>query len=88
MSTIPLARRVAATASASIESSKSMVPITSERWAGSATYGVVYDVRSAHPYSASDDAVVRLTIASSPPWPFIHCSCCSIRNSVPTPGVL
>ena len=36
-------------ASASIASSKSMVPITSERWSGSATYGVVYDVLSAQP---------------------------------------
>ena len=49
VSTIPLARSTAATWSASIDSSKSMVPITSERWDGSGTYGVVYDVRSAQP---------------------------------------
>ena len=30
----------------------------------------------------SEEAVVRLTIASSPPWPFIQSSCSAIRNSV------
>ena len=40
VSTIPFARRVAASAAASIESSKSIVPTTGERFAGSATNGV------------------------------------------------
>ena len=40
VSTMPFARRVAATAAASTESSKSIVPTTSERRAGSATKGV------------------------------------------------
>ena len=85
---MPLARRVAAIASAEIASSKSMVPMTSERWSGSGTYGVVYDVFSAQPYSASDEAVVRSTMPASPPWPFIQSSCSAIRNMVATDGVL
>ena len=47
MSTIPLARRTFATAAASTASSKSIVPTTSERSAGSATYGVAYSDFSA-----------------------------------------
>ena len=45
MSTIPFARRVAAIAAASIESSKSIVPTTAERFAGSATNGVACSAR-------------------------------------------
>ena len=41
VSTIPLARSVLATAAASTASSKSIVPTTSERLAGSLTNGVV-----------------------------------------------
>jgi hypothetical protein len=44
-----LARSVAVTAVLSIDSSRSMVPMTSERCDGSATYGVVYAVFSAQP---------------------------------------
>ena len=43
------AQDLAAIAAASIGSSKSMVPITSERWAGSATYGKAYGDLSAQP---------------------------------------
>ena len=50
VSTMPLARSAFATAGASIASSKSMVPMTCERSAGSVTYGVVYDVFSAQEY--------------------------------------
>src|SRR5205807_1125493 len=42
VSTMPLARRTAATAEASTSSSKSIVPTTSERLAGSATNGVAW----------------------------------------------
>ena len=49
MSTIPLARSAAATAAASTESAKSIVPTTSERLAGSATNGVAYSDASAQP---------------------------------------
>ena len=65
-----------------------MVPITSERSAGSLTYGNAYDDRSAQPYNVSDDWVVRSTMPLRPPSPFIQSSCSAIRNSVATDGVL
>ncbi len=49
VSTTPLARRVAAIAAASMLSSKSIVPTTSERFAGSATNGVAKSEASAQP---------------------------------------
>ena len=55
-STIPLARSVAASAAASTSSSKSIVPTTSERLAGSATNGVACGCRSAHPYRCAEDS--------------------------------
>ena len=48
-STMPLARSVAASAAASTSSSKSIVPTTSERLAGSATNGVACACSSAQP---------------------------------------
>ena len=48
-STMPFARRVAASAAASTPSSKSIVPTTSERFAGSATNGVANSRSSAQP---------------------------------------
>jgi hypothetical protein len=42
VSTIPFARSTFATAAASTESAKSIVPTTSERSAGSVTNGVAY----------------------------------------------
>ena len=45
MSTMPFARRIAARAAASTESSKSIVPTTSERLAGSATKGEAKSAR-------------------------------------------
>ena len=48
-STMPLARSVAAIRLASIASSMSIVPTTSERFAGSATNGVANDEASAQP---------------------------------------
>jgi hypothetical protein len=47
VSTIPFARRAVAIAAASTESSKSIVPTTSERLAGSATNGVANSLASA-----------------------------------------
>ena len=44
-STIPFSRSVAASAAASTASSKSIVPTTAERFAGSATNGVAYSLR-------------------------------------------
>ena len=49
VSTMPLARSVAAITAASTESSKSIVPTTSERLAGSATKGVANSLASAQP---------------------------------------
>ena len=48
VSTMPLARRVRAIAAASMSSVKSIVPTTSERWAGSVTNGVACADSSAH----------------------------------------
>jgi len=48
VSTIPFARSVAATAAASTRSSKSIVPTTSDRFAGSATNGRANSYASAH----------------------------------------
>ena len=49
VSTMPLARRVLASAAASTDSSKSMVATTGERSAGSVTNGVATGDRSAQP---------------------------------------
>src|SRR5262245_34629072 len=68
-STTPLERSVLATAAASTASSKSTVPTTSERASESCTYGVVYDVLSAHAYRRDDESVVRPTVHFSPPLP-------------------
>ena len=87
-STMPFARSVDATAAASTASSKSIVPTTSERFAGSATNGVVYEVRSAQPYRCSEDARVRATHQSRPPPSSIQPIWSASRNSVATAGVL
>ena len=58
-----------ATAAASTASSKSIVPTTCERAAGSATNGVAYVDASAQPYSRADESAVRATAQSRPPLP-------------------
>src|SRR5882757_5758597 len=85
---MPLARRVFATAVASIAPSRSMVPTTRERASGSATYGVAYSDFSAHVYSRVLESVVRATLHSRPPWLLIQSVCSAIRNSVASDGVL
>src|SRR5690606_32095076 len=72
VSTMPLARRILATWAASTASSKSMVPTTCERCAGSVTYGVAKELDSAHEYRREDESRVRLTVQSRPPLAFIH----------------
>src|SRR5215470_2533006 len=66
-STIPLARSTLASVVASTSLVKSIVPTTSERWAGSLTNGVANGDACAHPYSREDDSVVRSTHQGSPP---------------------
>ncbi len=63
---MPLSRSASVTAAASTPS-RSIVPTTSERSAGSLTNGVAYADASAHSYSRVDESVVRLTAQSSPP---------------------
>src|SRR5690606_20022044 len=58
VSTIPFARSALATAAASTESTKSIVPTTCERFAGSLTNGVANSEASAHSYSRRDDSRV------------------------------
>jgi hypothetical protein len=85
---MPFARSVEATAAASTASSKSIVPTTSERLAGSVTNGVVWALRSAQPYRCSEEARVRDTHQSRPPPSSIQRICSASRNSVATAGVL
>src|SRR5207302_2331162 len=60
-STIPLARSVAASAAASTCSSKSIVPTTSERLAGSSTNGVACSCPATQLYKCPEEAPVRAT---------------------------
>jgi hypothetical protein len=87
-STIPLARRTAATAAASTVPSRSTVPTTWLRAAGSVTNGVVYGVRSAQPYSRPAESAVRPVAQDRPPRARSHSSCSTSRASVATAGVL
>ena len=82
VSTMPLARRLFATAAASTDSSKSIVTTTGERSAGSATKGVANADASAQSYSACDDSCVRASAHCSPPLPLIQSSCDSSSASV------
>src|SRR3954447_3827896 len=88
VSTMPFARSTLATAAASTESSKSIVPTTAERLAGSETNGVAYGDLSAQPYRIDDDSPVRETHQSRPPRLFIHSIWSASRNSVASAGVL
>ena len=69
---MPLARRAAARAAASTESSKSIVPTTSERLAGSATNGVATSLRLGPAVEAAGgvggalDAPVEAAVAEHP----------------------
>src|SRR5437773_10106974 len=72
VSTMPFARSATATAAASTESAKSIVPTTCDRWAGSATNGVAYGDFSAHVYRRDDDSAVRAVVQARPPWPSLH----------------
>jgi hypothetical protein len=75
------------TVGASIASSRSMVPTTADRLAGSATNGVAYDDASAQPYSVAADCSDRLAAHSRPPLPLNHRSCWSSRKIVASAGV-
>src|SRR5690242_14757217 len=88
VSTTPLARSTFATAAASTESLKSIVPTTADRFAGSATKGVAYEDFSAQPYKIDEDSLVRETHQSRPPRLFIHSTWSASRNSVASAGVL
>src|SRR5881392_4378981 len=88
VSTIPLARNVLASSTASMDGSKSMVPTTCERSSGFSTNGEANDDASAHPYSVSADASERDAAHSSPPFEFIHSSESASRNNVISAGVL
>src|ERR1700712_4758528 len=85
---MPLARSSLATAAASTESEKSMVPTTCDRSAGSLTNGVAYSEASAQEYSRCDESAVRLTAQSRPPLPLSQSSCSAISINVPIAGVL
>ena len=83
MSTMPLARSVAATAAASTASSKSIVPTTSERLAGSATNGVANAERLGPAVEVRPTTrVVRATQKSRPPLAFIHSTWSASSSSV------
>jgi hypothetical protein len=84
----PVARSTFATCAASTESSKSMVPMTCERIAGSCTNGDATGDLSAQPYSTSLDSRVRVTAQSSPPCSFIQSTCSAMRKTVVSAGVL
>ena len=88
VSTIPFARSTFAIVAASTESSKSTVPTTSERSAGSVTNGSAYGAFSAHRYSRPEESPVRDTAQSRPPWCRIQSSWSASSQSVPTAGVL
>ena len=60
VSTMPLARNAFATAAASTPSSKSIVPTTCERSAGSVTYGVAYVGRLGPAVDRGRASAVRL----------------------------
>jgi len=87
-STIPLARSTFATAAASMPGSKSTVPITCERAAGSATNGVVHAVRSAQPYRRDAESAVRAVAHGRPPLPSSHSTWSASMARVATAGVL
>ena len=72
----------------SMSSEKSIVPMTWDRLAGSATNGVAYLASSAQVYSRVEESLVRAVAQSRPPWPLIHSSCLSSRKSVARAGVL
>src|SRR6478735_9871331 len=59
-----------------------------ERSSGFVTYGVVYDVRSAHEYRIDDDSAVRLTHHFRPPFALNQSICSAIRKIVASAGVL
>src|SRR5829696_10104517 len=88
VSRIPFARSTDATAAASTDSAKSIVPTTSERSCGSVTNGVAYGDLSAQVYSRFEESVVRATAQSSPPRWLTQSIWSAISHSVATAGVL
>ena len=84
---MPFARRLFATAAASIFSSKSIVTTTGDRSAGSVTNGVANDAVSAHVYSAEEDSAVRALAQDRPPLSRIHASWSSSSSRVLSAGV-
>jgi len=86
---MPLARSVAATAAASTESSKSIVPTTSERLACVCTNGDANSELPAQLYRCEDDSWVRATQNSwRPPPAFIQSTCSASSHRVASAGVL
>ena len=85
---MPLARSAALTSLTAIDGSRSIVPTTADRFAGSATNGVAHSRASAHEYSVAADVRLRSTHQSSPPLSSIQRIWSSIRISVATAGVL
>ena len=77
-----------AMSAASTDSSKSIVPTTSDRSSTRLTNGWVYSVFSAQSYSRREDSVLRATAPESPPRPSIQSIWSASRNSVATAGVL
>src|SRR5699024_8528784 len=88
VSTMPLARRTAATVAASTDASKSIVTMTCERSSVRLTNGVAYVEDSAQVYNRSEESLVRLVAKSKPPLAFIHFSCSSSMINVARAGVL
>src|SRR4051812_33418327 len=85
---MPLALIVAASAAASTDSSKSMVPTTLDLIAGSATKGSASSLPSAQPYRACADFEHRSTHHSSPPEESIHSIWSTSSRRVAIAGVL
>src|SRR5450759_1227733 len=87
MSTMPWRRSTAAIWAASTPGSKSIVPTTFERYNGSATNGVVYDVASAHPYRCAAELALRPVAQARPPFSRIQSICSASITSVAIAGV-
>src|SRR3954451_20025974 len=85
---MPLPRKARHTSSARTLSSRSIVPATAERCAGSATNGVAYSLDIAQSYRIVDEISHRSTHQSSPPFASIHRNCSTSSTNVARAGVL
>src|SRR5665811_1607299 len=74
-STTPLRRSTVQTAAASMEASRSIVPTTWLRAAGSVTKGVAQSRASAQPYRCAEDSAVRAVAQARPPCASIQSTC-------------